>query len=134
MDIKSKLNAKEIRTFFPVLGAICAIIAGLLFWHAKPAAPYLAGAAALCVIVPFVAWRLLVPVYYVWLLLAKTLGFINTHVLLFLAFYLLLTPVGVIKRFFSPDPLKTRMDDSKPTFWQPVKPQSREMQRYKKQF
>jgi len=51
-----------------------------------------------------------------WMTLAGMLGYINSRILLFLLFYLLFMPYGVISRLFGRDPLNRR-GPAKGTYW-----------------
>jgi len=50
-----------------------------------------------------------------WLKFGRTFGEINTKILLFLVFYLILTPLAIVRKIFSGDFLE--MKKSKETFW-----------------
>ena len=50
-----------------------------------------------------------------WLKFGRTLGEINTKIILFLVFYLILTPLAIIRKIFTTDFLELKKN--KKTFW-----------------
>jgi hypothetical protein len=47
------------------------------------------------------------PVSRIFLALGKVIGTVNTYIILTFVFFFLITPIGLIKRLFFHDPLKT---------------------------
>ncbi len=128
--IKDKLNKKEIRLFFPVVGTALIIIAVLLFIFQKNYC--IIGSAGLAfIIIPFLSWKLMIPLYFLWLCIAKALGTANTYVLMFIVFFIAITPIGLIMRLFGKSPI--RKSRNKHTFWLDKPEISSDIERYKKQ-
>jgi len=79
-----------------------------------------------------IAPNLLVPIQRVWMGLAIALGWVNTRIILSLLFYAVITPTGVVMRFFR-DPLDRRLGDGRNSYWvkkdsKPFDPKSYENQ------
>ena len=55
--------------------------------------------------------------------LATVLGWVNTHIILSLLFYAVLTPVGLILRLFR-DPLDRQLGDGRTSYWVSKEPNS----------
>jgi hypothetical protein len=51
-----------------------------------------------------------------WMVLVRALAWINARVILTVVFYLILTPVGLIRRVMRYDPLNRRLDPDAPTY------------------
>ena len=49
-------------------------------------------------------------IYYPWMVIANSLGFLIMHVLLIILFYFILTPIGLIRRIIGKDPLARESD------------------------
>jgi hypothetical protein len=49
---------------------------------------------------------------YVWLLIGKTMGWINSKILLTIIFFLILTPFAILFRIFTNDPLGLKKKES----------------------
>ncbi len=74
------------------------------------------GAAFLLAGLLFPMW--LRPVYIFWMLLAVALGTVVTRIIITLVFYLMITPIGWVRRTFgSADPLGLRPDPESDSYW-----------------
>jgi len=68
-----------------------------------------------------------------WMKLAGILGYINSRVLLFLLFYLAITPYGLISRLFRRDPLNRR-GAAKSSYWIPRKTSKQTREQFERSF
>jgi hypothetical protein len=68
-----------------------------------------------------------------WMLLAEGLSFVTTRIILGLVFFLVITPIGVVKRLSGWDPLSRR---SKPgdSYWKPYSERQRDPRHFEKMF
>jgi hypothetical protein len=105
MEPIKELDAKGLREFGLVTGAILAGLFGLLFpWLLErpwPLWPWVAAGV-------LVAWALaapasLGPVYRIWMRFGQVMGAVMSWVVLGLLFYVVLTPLGLIMRAFGHD-------------------------------
>jgi hypothetical protein len=117
MDTSHIPDAKELRSFGLVTGAIFAGIFGLLFPLIKllrhgefhtPVWPW-------CILVVLGSWALVHPaslihVHRPWMKMAEVLGWINTRIILGLLFFLVILPIGTIMRLLGNDPMARRFD------------------------
>lgn len=69
---------------------------------------YWIGAAAVVALATTVFPRIWTPVLRVWMPLAHVLGWVNTHIILGIVFYLMITPMAWVLRLFRHDPLRLR--------------------------
>lgn len=60
---------------------------------------------------------LLKSVYIIWMKFAFGLAWINTRLILFIMFYLVFTPIGLIMRIFRIDLLDRKIDKNKDSYW-----------------
>lgn len=60
---------------------------------------------------------LLKPLYVGLMLIALPIGFVLSHVILFVIFYLFFTPLGLVMRLFGYDPMKKQFDLNAKTYW-----------------
>jgi len=104
-----RAGRSELRKFGLLLATVGAIAAGVAWYReAVPAAHWALGIAA-CLLALALAWpSSLRPLHKVWMLLARTLGFVNSHLLLALVFYLVFTPTGMVMRLSGRDALERR--------------------------
>jgi hypothetical protein len=106
------LSVKELRQFGLIMGGMIALMFGLVIpwlWSAAawPWWPWAVGAL-------FVAWALalpatLAPVYRGWMKLAAVLAWINTRLILGIAFYLVILPISLVLRLRR-DPMARKYD------------------------
>lgn len=99
----------DLRKFGLLLAAVGALVAGMAWYRqATPVALWAMGIAG-CFLALALVWpSSLRPLHAVWMLLARVLGFINSHLLLALVFYLVFTPMGLVMRLLGRDPLNRR--------------------------
>ena len=117
-EIKNiKSEKSDLRKFGITIGIILLAIAGFLFWKEKESFQILfTFGVTLCILgiaIPFI----LKPIYWVWMIFATILGWIMTRVILSLLFYIIVTPIGLIPRFFGKQFLELRWDKSKESYW-----------------
>jgi hypothetical protein len=80
-----------------------------------------------------VAPALLVPVERVWMRGALVLARVNMRVVLTVVFYAMLTPIGVVRRWFA-DPLNRAFDHDGATQWRERPREPADLEHYERQF
>jgi hypothetical protein len=60
------------------------------------------------------------PIYLGWMYAAYPIGWVVSHTILAIVFYLLVTPVGWLMKLFRYDPLERRLESSATTYWTPI--------------
>ena len=68
-----------------------------------------------------------------WMALAEVLSFVSTRVILAIVYFLVLTPIGVVKRLSGWDPLHRRAAASD-SYWRPYSERQRDPRHYEKMF
>jgi hypothetical protein len=68
-----------------------------------------------------------------WMALAEVLSFVTTRIILAFVFFVIVTPIGFIKRLFGWDPLHRRATKSD-SYWQPYSERQRDPRHYEKMF
>jgi hypothetical protein len=68
-----------------------------------------------------------------WMLLAEGLSFVTTRIILGIVFFLVVTPIGVIKRLSGWDPLNRRAGSSS-SYWRPYSERQRDARHYEKMY
>ena len=129
---RAVVNEMKARTFRAekefglVVGGVFALLG--LWWIYR--GKFLSPAYVLAIVGPalvffgFVAPRLLVAPRKAWMKLAEALAFVSTRIILGLIFFLVLTPIGLIKRAMGWDPLHRRAASGE-SFWLPYPPRDR---------
>jgi hypothetical protein len=115
-----------------VLAGIGAVVLWRRDWAMTPLPGALLGVGAALVLLGLAAPVLLRPVYRVWMGLAVVLGYVMTRVLLTLVFFLVVTPIGLLRRALGHDTMRRRRDPAASTYWiekPPVEDPRRAMER-----
>ena len=107
------------RDFGLVVGTVFALLGAWWVYRGKFewAAPVLLCVGAALVLLGLVLPRALVLPNRGWMALASVLGYVMTRVVLALVFFLLVTPIGVVKRLTGWDPLGRRARRGE-SYWQ----------------
>ncbi len=121
----------DLRKFGFIMGGMFALIFGLIFpWIAGrtlenwPIWPFivLAVFALLATVYP----EILRPVNAIWIKIGNVLGFINSHIILGIMFFLLIFPIGLILKLFGKDSMKRKFNDKTKTYRRLVNPRNKE--------
>ncbi len=115
-----KRTRKELRRFGLSFGCAFGIIGALLLWRGKPAGPWVFGIAATVAFLGLVAPQILRPMEKVLATLLRVVMAVITYVVLFLAFYLIVTPMGLLLRLMGKDLLEMKLPSDEPSYWVPV--------------
>ncbi len=113
---KLNLGKNNLRKFGITLGLAFLIITLLLVArHEHSLSPFLI--SIIFFVLAFIMPILLKPIYIIWMRLAFMLGWINTRLILFIIFYLVFTPIGILMRLFRVDSLDKKIDKNKESYW-----------------
>ncbi len=106
------IDRKQLRTFGLMFGGIVAAIFGLglplLLGRPIPYWPWFVAGVMIggaLIYPPILIW-----VYKPWLKFGMIAGWINTRIILFLLFYVVITPTALMMRIFGADPLRKRFE------------------------
>lgn len=113
--------------FFGVVGGIA--------WGKSESASVASAIWAMAVVVPAVGWIVpsLMRIVYLGMCYASfPIGFVVSHVILAIVYYLVMTPIGLLMRMFGHDPMQRRFDRDAKTYWIP-REQPEQIERYFRQ-
>ena len=88
---------------------------------------------AVLVLLGLVFPRALVYPNKAWMALAEVLSFVSTRVILAFVYFVIVTPIGFVKRLFGWDPLNRRAPKSE-SYWRPYSDRQRNPRHYEKMF
>ena len=131
---KLRLDKKTLRKFGITMGIAFLIITLIILIRHKHSVIPTSIISATFLILAFTLLDLLKPIYILWMRLAFILGWINTRLILFIIFYLVFTPIGIVMRLFSVDLLDRKIDKDKDSYWQKTIKKSFSRLNYEKQF
>jgi Saxitoxin biosynthesis operon protein SxtJ len=126
-------SSKEIWKFSYIVGIVLLIIGIVLFIKHNPIGLYLGTAAVILILLGYFLPKVLLPLHKIWMGLAVILGFLSTHLILSLLYFLVVTPIGLTAKLFGQDFLKIKKISSE-SYWIPKPLSENEKDRYTKQF
>lgn len=133
-ELKSlKIDKKTLRNFGLLFFVVLSVMAGLSYWKGSSYWPWLIGGSGLFLIWGLFLPFLLKPFYKVWMTFAFLLGWVMTRIIVTLAFFSILTPMGFVLRIFGRDLLNEKIDRNASTYWQrhdPISDKSRYLKQY----
>jgi hypothetical protein len=121
------------RGFGLSVGTVLILIALVLAWRGRAGRAEIIGAAGgILVVCGYLRPSLLTRLSDAWWRLAMMLAWVNSRVLLSLAFFLILTPIGLVWRLTGNDPLARR----RATWpgWRPSSPRYRNRRHFERMF
>ena len=92
-----------------------ALLLPWIFSHPMPMWPFYV--AAILLVSAYLVPVLLFPLYVVWTVFASLLGWLNTFVILALAFYLLIFPIGLVLRLLGKLGYQTKLKLGAKSYW-----------------
>ncbi len=133
-EIKNiKCEKSYLRKFGITLGMILIIISGFLFWKEKESFQILLTIGVVLSVFGFAMPVALKPIYWIWMIFATILGWVMIRVILSLLFYTIITPIGLISRFFGKQFLELKWNRTNRTYWN-YRSDKPEKGNYEKQF
>ena len=127
-------ETKQIRKFGLIALIFFGILCGIGLWMGRPAAIYIFGLLAFLGLGFILIPSPLKPIYVIWLRIANFIGKIITTLVLSLAYYLVITPAGLLNRLFGGRPLPIKPDRDTASYWvartEPAQPKERFLKRY----
>lgn len=130
----SRVNRAE-REFGVIVGGV--LLALRLWWFYRGkfeiAGVVLTFVGSALVLLGAFAPRLLVIPRKLWMKLAEGMSYVSSRIILFVVFFLVLTPIGLIKRAMGWDPLQRRAG-SRDSFWEPYPERQKNTRHYEKMY
>ena len=134
-DIKElKTGTRELRNFGLLVGGVFAVLGLLFLVRGKPVYPWLLTPGLILAILGAIAPRTLKYIYLAWMGLALVLGFVVSHVILTVFFFLVITPIGLIARLAGKDFLRLKLNRQAKSYWIPREHRRKSPEDYERQF
>ncbi len=110
-----QVEKKTVRQFGLILAVL---VLGYFLIHGWRTGSYQAPGIIISILIATMALfipQALYVIYIPWMVIVRILGFIIMHFLLVLIFFLIFTPLGLVKRLFGYDPLRRQRQDG--SYW-----------------
>ncbi|MFH1664822.1 MAG: SxtJ family membrane protein [Candidatus Omnitrophota bacterium] len=112
------MKDRDLRQFGLVLGIV---LSGIGFLHFRKdhmtVSSWLFGMGGVSLLAAVIRPCLLRAVYAVFSKVARIIGWVNTRIIIIFVYYLIVTPIGLIMRFFGKDPLPRKIDRRAESYW-----------------
>jgi hypothetical protein len=131
----SKLSFRIEREFGLIVGGVFVLLGTWWIYREKfpVAAKISLGLGAVLVLLGLILPRALVYPNRAWMKLAEAMAFVMTRVILGVVFFLIVTPIGLVKRMMGWDPLHRRAGSSE-SYWRPYSERQRDRLHYEKMY
>jgi saxitoxin biosynthesis operon SxtJ-like protein len=118
-----------------VVGGILVLVGGWWLYRGKfVTASHITVPAGIVLVLFGLIWpKALVLPNRGWMMLAAALSFVTTRIILGLVFFLIVTPIGLVKRVSGWDPLNRRAGRSE-SYWKPYSERQRDPRHYEKMY
>ena len=134
-DIKElKTDAKTLRKFGLVVGGVFVALGLFFLWRHPNRTPYFVWPGATLVVLGAILPGALKWIYLAWMAVAVLLGFIVSHILLAVFFYLVVFPIGLLARLVGKDFLSLKLDREAKSYWLKRSDAPKSAADYEKQF
>ncbi|MFZ5801516.1 MAG: SxtJ family membrane protein [Candidatus Omnitrophota bacterium] len=127
-------SRKKLKEFGLLVGGISGLLGLFLLWKGRMAYPYFLIPASLLLAGGIFCPAILRPLHKAWMTLALILGWIVSHILLTLLFYLGVAPIGLLTRLAGKDLLSLKIEKGRSSYWIPRDPAQNQRERCERQF
>jgi len=118
MDMRKENDREKLNRQFGFVFSFCFFLLGLIFWiHNGSIVFWAFGSSVAFMVLSFTAPAIFNPLLRVWLFIGKILHGVTNPLILFLMFFLVFCPIGLIFHLFRRDVLGKGFDKNCETYW-----------------
>lgn len=122
-DIRElKTGRRELRSFGLLVGGVFLALGLFFLFRQKSYALWVVTPGVVLMLLGLIFPPALRHIYIAWMSLAVVLGFIVSHVILAVFFFLVVTPIGLLSRVVGKDFLRLKLERNATTYWMPREP------------
>ncbi len=134
-EIKNiKEDKTTLRKFGLTVGAVLLLVGIVLYLTGKSSSVVFGGAGVLLILFGLILPNILKPLNKIWMTLAVILGWFRSRLILFILFYIVITPIGFFLRIAGKDFLNLRTDKNSDSYWEKREKTVKEKIDYERQF
>jgi hypothetical protein len=116
------MNSRRINQKFGlIIGGACLLLTAWRYFTHHQLIIWLPGTGVLLILCAVIIPQILSPLRLLWDRIGHVLGIINTTIILFLLYFLIITPIGLIMRLLGKNNLDLKLNSRMPTYWKPIK-------------
>ena len=134
-EIKNiKEEKTDLRKFGVSVGIVILLISAALYFLDKDSFIYFGIIGILLLLFGIILPNLLKPLNKVWMTLAIILGWFMSRVILFILYYVIITPIGFLLKLIGKDFLHLKIDKKSQSYWEIREKKITEQIDYERQF
>ena len=130
-----KKSLRPEREFGLIVGGVLILLSAWWMYRGKfhSIVPISLSLGGVLVLLGLVFPRALIWPNKAWMALAEVLSFVSTRIILAFVFFVIVSPIGLVKRSFGWDPLHRRAERSD-SYWEPYSERQRDPRHYEKMY
>ncbi len=119
IEVKKEFSDRELLWFGPLFALFVGLIGLILMrrLHWNNVAYGLWTVSAVIIVVYYLVPSIRKPTYLAWIYSVVPIGWVVSHVLLGIVFYLVVTPVGLAMKALKYDPMQRTLDPAAKSYW-----------------
>lgn len=119
IEVKKEFSDRELLWFGPLFALFVGLIGLILMrrLHWNNVAYGLWTVSAVIIVVYYLVPSIRKPTYLAWIYSVMPIGWVVSHVLLGIVFYLVVTPVGLAMKALKYDPMQRTLDPAAKSYW-----------------
>jgi len=112
---------RELRQFAIIFFLFCVVVAAIAYFRGSVnVAAAVLTIGVLTGAIGYLRVAFVRPIFLGWMYAAYPIGWVVSHTVLAIVFYLIVTPVGWLMRRLRYDPLERQFESSAKTYWTPI--------------
>ena len=134
-EIKNiKEDQTTLRKFGLTVGTVLLLAGIVLYLTGKSSSVVIGGSGVLLILFGLILPRILKPLNKIWMILAVILGWFMSRLILFILFYIVITPIGFFLKLMGKDFLRRKSDKNSKSYWETRDKKIAEQIDYERQF
>ena len=134
-EIKNiKEDKTTLRKFGFTVGTVLLLVGIVLYLIGKSSSVVFGGIGVLLILFGLILPNILKPLNKIWMTMAVILGWFMSRVILFILYYVIITPIGIFLKLIGKDFLQLKIDKSSKSYWETREKKIAEQIDYERQF
>ena len=134
-EIKNiKDDQTTLRKFGLTVGTVFLLLSIVLYLFGKSSSFVIGGIGILLILFGLILPTVLKPLNKIWMILAVILGWFMSRLILFILFYIVITPIGIFLKLMGKDFLHRKSEENSKTYWETREKKTVDQIDYERQF
>lgn len=129
-----KEDKTTLRKFGLTVGTVLLLLGIVLYLTGKSSSVVFGGIGVLLILFGLILPTILKPLNKIWMILAVILGWFMSRLILFILYYVIITPIGIFLKLIGKDFLRIKIDKNSKSYWEKREKKIAEQIDYERQF